>query len=380
MMSTQTIVRQSHRFLVTVALAFFAATAAAEREVDDVVGRLLAMPEIKAADGFRVDVVVPPGHFYDPLWLHAEGDAIWLNDDGGEEGDKGSKIVTVGKRGEITDLIALGRLLPVTGYDLAPTGFGEYGGTIYSVAQAKVAAPGAVANHVIQRVDPRTADDAVIVCTLVETGSTNQGVSGFGVDARFGPAGSAFANRFFAITAFNNTIYQVDANNVCSPFVTFDGAVTGAPMGIAFSADGESMLVTLKSGGILEPSALGGGKVVRVSASGVVDERAVVDGLSQPMGIMRAPAGFGAYGGQLFITDVANIEAPVPMTQTLQSDGKLYRVDDSGNKHLVASGFKNPVGMLVVDGALWVTDINGDFIAGKRELPDGFIVRLTPKN
>ena len=138
------------------------------------------------------------------------------------------------------------------------------------------------------------------------------------------------------------------------------------------------MLVTLKTGGILEPPSEGSGMVVRVSSDGAVDEKPVVEGLFQPMGIMRAPGGFGTYGGQLFITDVANIQAPVPMTQALKTDGRVLRAGEDGKLHLVASGFMNPVGMLVVDGALWVTDINGDFIAGKRELPDGFIVKLTP--
>ena len=96
------------------------------------------------------------------------------------------------------------------------------------------------------------------------------------------------------------------------------------------------------------------------------------------MGITLAPDGFGSYGGQIFVSDVANIQAPVPMTQVLETDGKIYRVTGDGQLHLVASGFMNPAGLQVVDGTLWVTDINGDFIAGKRELPDGFIVKLTP--
>ena len=68
------------------------------------------------------------------------------------------------------------------------------------------------------------------------------------------------------------------------------------------------------------------------------------------------------------------------MTQALETDGKVYRVTQDGKLHLVASGFMNPAGLQVIDGALWVTDINGDFIAGKRELPDGFIVKLTPNS
>lgn len=359
-------------------LSLLAFQAFAEEEVKGLLDRLMATPVIKTAEGFRADTLIPPGQFYDPLWLHLQGDTIWLNDDGGEEGEKGSRIVSISKDGKVSEFIGLGRLLPVTGYGVAPASFGAFAGHIYSIAQAKVAAPGATADHVIQRIDPKSKENATVVCTLKETGKTNKGVSGFGVDARFGPAGSAFADRFFAVAAFNNTIYQVTANNTCSPFVTFDGAVTGAPMALAFSADGKSMLVTLKKGGILEPPTEGSGIIVRVSPDGKVDEKPVVKGLSQPMGIMIAPANFGTYGGQIFVADVANIQAPVPMTQALNADGKVYRVGDDGNLQLVASGFVNPVGMLVVDGALWVTDINGDFIAGKRELPDGFIVKLTP--
>ena len=359
-------------------LGVFGTTVFADEEVKDLMGRLMAAPTITAAEGFGVEMLIPPGEFYDPLWLHAQGDAIWLNDDGGEEGEKGSKIVSISPDGHISDLVGLGRLLPVTGYDVAPASFGEFAGHIYSIAQARVAAPGATANHVIQRVDPNSQDEASVVCTLTETGTINAGVSGFGVDARFGPDGSAFADRFFAITAFNNSIYQVSVDNICSPFVTFEGTINGAPMGLAFSADGQSMLVTLRRGGVIEPPSEESGMVVRVAPDGTVDEQPVVEGLSQPMGIMRAPEDFDAYSGQLFIADVANIQAPVPMTQALKTDGKVYRAGEDGKLHLVASGFINPVGMLVVNGALWVTDINGDFIAGKRELPDGFIVKLTP--
>ncbi len=350
----------------------------AEEEVKALLNRLLVAPTIKAAEGFRAEVLIPPGEFYDPLWPHAQGEAIWLNDDGGEEGDKGSRIVSISKEGKISELVGLGRLLPVTGFDVAPASFGEFAGHIYSLAQGKVAAPGATENHVIQRVDPKSKSKATIVCTLKETGKTNKGVSGFGADARFGPAGSPFADRFFAVAAFNNTIYQVTADNSCSPFVTFDGAVTGAPLALAFSDDGKSMLVTLKKGGILDPPTVGSGAVIRVRPDGTVDKKPVVEGLAQPMGMTIAPASFGAYSGQLFVADAENMQVPVPMTQTLSADGKVYRIGGDGKPQLVASGFVNPAGLSIVDGALWVTDINGDFIAGKRELPDGFIVKLTP--
>jgi hypothetical protein len=160
-------------------LSGFSMQVFAEEEVKGLLERLMAAPTIKTEEGFRADMLIPPGEFYDPLWLHSQKDSVWLNDDGGEEGEKGSRIVSISKDGKISELVGLGRLLPVTGYDVAPARFGAFAGHI-SIAQAKVAAPGATANHVIQRIDPKSQDNATVVCTLQETGKTNKGVSGFG--------------------------------------------------------------------------------------------------------------------------------------------------------------------------------------------------------
>ncbi len=351
--------------------------ALAEKEVDVLIGRLLATPSIKTETGFVATVLVPPGELYDPLWLLPRNGEVWLNDDGGEEGEKGSRILSLDPEGRVSVLVGLGRLLPVTGFGVAPEGFGPFGGQVFALAQARVAMEGATANHVIERVDPKTQEVAQVVCTLPKAGGINQGISGFGVDARFGPEGSPFARRFFAVTAYNNTIYQMTPDGRCTPFVTFDGKPWGSPTGLGFSADGEAMLVAVSRGSILEASSEGGGAIVRVLPDGKVEEKPVVEGLNRPMGLVLAPEGFGPYAGQLFITDAGDIQAPVPMTQPLKADGKLYRAPLGGKPELVASGFVNPAGVQVIGDALWVSDINGDFIAGKRELPDGFIVKIS---
>jgi hypothetical protein len=67
------------------------------------------------------------------------------------------------------------------------------------------------------------------------------------------------------------------------------------------------------------------------------------------------------------------------MTQRVATDGKVYRVTPDGQLQLVASGFLNPAGVKFIDNKLWITDIAGDFIAGQRELPDGFIVEIEAK-
>ncbi|MGH8008545.1 MAG: hypothetical protein ACREQ3_16255, partial [Candidatus Binatia bacterium] len=84
-----------------------------------------------------------------------------------------------------------------------------------------------------------------------------------------------------------------------------------------------------------------------------------------------------AYAGQLFVTEIGELQIPTPMTQTMKADGKVYRVTSAGQLELVATGFVNPLGLRFVGSKLWVTDINGDFLGGRRELPDGFIVEIT---
>lgn len=344
----------------------------AEVELQRILDRLLAPPVIHAESGFTAKLLVPPGQLYDPLWIQLRGETAWLNDDGGEEGEKGSRLFTVSKEGKISVGVDLGKLLPVVGFDFAPKNFGEFGGQIFTLAQAKVALEGAVANHIIQRVD--LGNQAQIFCSLREVGEGK--FSGFGVDARFGPEGSPFAQKFFAATAYNNTIYQVTSDGACNPFVVFDEKQFGTPIGLGFTPDGKTMLVTVARGNIAVPPSGKTGAVVRVSPEGKVDEKPLVQGLVRPMGMDFAPKEFGPYAGQLFIADAEAIQIPVPMTQSLAADGKVYRVTPEGELRLVAAGFLNPAGVRFVGDKLWINDINGDFIAGKRELPDGFIVEI----
>src|SRR5438093_6438531 len=100
----------------------------AKDELEGLVAPLLAVPKIRAESGFTASVLVPPGNLYDPVWLMAHNGVAWTNDDGGEEGDKGSRIVAVGKDGKLSVVVELGRLLPTTGFGIAPEGFGAFGG------------------------------------------------------------------------------------------------------------------------------------------------------------------------------------------------------------------------------------------------------------
>jgi hypothetical protein len=342
---------------------------------DELVKRLLAPPEIHTAQGFAARLLVAPGQLYDPLVMRAHGNVIWFNDDGGEEKDRGSRLLSVSGTGDLTVLADIGKLLPTVGFDIAPASFGEFGGQVFTLAQPKVAMGGALANHVVQRVDPANAFSASIFCTLPEAGAKK--ISGFGLDARFGPDGTPFAGKLFVVTIYNDAIYQVTPDGRCTPFVVFDGVRYSGPTNIAFTPDGSSMLVAVSRGAFdiesLEPAA---GAILRVAADGKIADTPLFEGQAKPMGMAYAPAGFGAYGGQLFFVDIGHFQVPVPMTQRINADGRVFRLTPEGKAELVVSGLLNPVGLQFVNGKLWTTDINGDFIAGKRELPDGFMLEI----
>src|SRR5207247_3566512 len=264
--------------------------------------------------------------------------------------------------GKISVLAGIGKLLPVTGFDVAPATFGSYGGQIFTLAQARTGLEGVNVNHIIQRVDPARGYAASVFCTLPNAGTAGRGIPGLGLDARFGPEGSPFAGKFFAVTGSNNTIYQVTSGGACTPFVIFDGQPLTSPFALGFTADGKSMLVTGRKAGA---STGANGVIGRVTPEGKVEDQLVAEGFGRPTGLAIAPQGFGTYAGQLFVGDLQS--GQVPPTQPLAADGKVYRVTPDGALHLVASGFVNPIGVRLIGRKLWVTDINREFIAGRLE-------------
>jgi hypothetical protein len=342
-------------------------------DIDNLLHRLLAAPKIQAQAGFTSKLLVLPGQLYDPINMRSRNGVIWLNDDGPENGDKGGRLLAVDMKGRVTALADIGKLLPPTGFDIAPAGFGAFEGQVFALSQPKVKMAGAMANHIIQRIDPNAGFAESTFCTLPTAGTQNQGIAGYGTDAVFGPESGPFAGKFFAVTALNNTVYQVTADGKCSPFITFDEKSFGTPLGITFTPDRKRMLVSVIRGGLQMPQ---GSAVVRVAPDGKVDGAPLIVTDRALLGLAFAPPDFGPYGGQLFVTDTGAFQIPVPMTQALAPDGNVFRVTPQGELKLVASGFINPISLLFVGKRLWVSDINGDFIGGMRELPDGFIVEL----
>jgi hypothetical protein len=342
-------------------------------EAQSVIDALLEIPTIKAEPGFRAKMFIPPGELYDPLFMVPWGKTILMNDDGKAIGDHGGRILSITPQGQISVVMDSDQLLPIIAFDEAPRGFGQFGGQFFSLAQPTSGMKGAGVNNVIERIDLMKRK-AEIFCTLPNAGKVGKGVPGYGFDLHFGPEGSGFANTFYSTTSLNDMVYQTHADGSCKPFA--DTSQFGAAGAITFTPDGSSMLVATSADTLPSAGSAPTGAIIRISSDGKIDPKPIVTGLIGPGGIAVAPPNFGKYGGQIFVTDAGDLEVPVPQTQPLKRDGKVYRVTPQGELKLVASGFINPASLRFIGTHLWVTDVNGDFIAGMRELPDGFVAQL----
>ncbi|HVN89522.1 MAG TPA: hypothetical protein VMT61_06895 [Candidatus Binataceae bacterium] len=352
-------------------LSVLLAAYAGANEMKSLLSRLVAV-RLTPAKGFAVRMLVPPGQLYDPLVMHPHGDDVWLNDDGKQEGEHGSRLIAVNAAGHVSVLVDADKLAPISaGFDIAPDSFGAYGGQVFALSQVTTGDKAGAQNYIVQRIDPRKGFAVSVFCTLPAQGGK---ASGVGVDATFSPTGSPFGGKLYATSSVNNTIYAITPDGRAEPFVTFDANRYGAPLYMRFAPDGNSLLVAVVRGGIFAPR---GSAIIRVMPDGKVSGTPLAESPNLFGSFDYAPAGFGPYAGQLFVTDVGYYEIPVPLAEPLRPDGKVYRVSPSGKFELVASGFVNPWDLRFIKQSLWVSDVNGDFIYGHREIPDGFIAEIT---
>ena len=348
---------------------------------DPIVAAYLAMPQITVAHGYAARVLVPPGTLYDPLFpIAGEGDDIWLNDDGGEEGEGGGGLYRVQPNGTVTSLVPVGKIPPPTGIDRAPQGFAPYTNQIFVLAQAKKGWAGATANHIILRVDPQTWE-AQRFAELPSAGSRNEGISGAGIDLLFGPDHTAFAGRLFGVTMLNNAIYQITPDGQARPFVVMETARPRQPVCLTFAnVNGEDRMLVTTANGNFSPrrQVEGFATVTQLTPEGRVLPEFLVEGLQAPSGLAYAPAGFGPYAGDLFVADIGGATPmPVPKDKALPRNGRIHRVDKEGKLHTFAQGFAMPLGLRFIGNRLIACDVNGDYIGGGQELADGFVVEFT---
>jgi hypothetical protein len=363
----------------------------AETEWERLTRDVLAPPPLKAEAGFQIKLLVPPGEFYDPLYVIPRGDGAWVSDDGGvlQKGDfKGGQLVEVSATGEVKVLVKRGEAHPLVGIDIAPKSLGPYAGQIYMIGERR---PGTTAD-VIQRIDPANGFKVSDVCDLPDApGKARKAKGAF--EGRFGPEGSPFQGRFFVTTAGNDTVYQVKADGTCATFVVFDGKTLAHPWGLVFAEDGKSMLVSVQTPSNGNKT----GAVVRIYADGRIDDKRVVETEHNIGGFGYAPKTFGKYGGHLFLVtsppgifqevsppkrgpDGVAIEEGPMLVRGRQAKSSVSRIAPDGSIHPVASGFIIPVGLQFFKDKMWVTDVSGDFWNfERRQMPDGFIAEIRPE-
>jgi len=343
----------------------------------------LAQPQITVDAAFTARVLVAPGTFYDPLFpIAGDGDDIWLNDDGGEEGEGGGGIYSIARDGHVRTLVAVGNIPPPTAIDRAPQSFAPYAGQIFALAQPQKGWAGATTNHIILRLDPNTWQP-VKFAELPTAGSRNKGVAGAGIDMMFGPDGGPFAGRLFAITSLNNAIYEVLPDGHARAFIVMDTAKPRQPVCLTFArVHGEERMMVSTANGNFSPrrQVPGFATVTQVTPDGRVLPEYLVENLDTPSGLAFAPAGFGSYGGNLFIADLGGVmPIPAPRDKAPPRNGRIVRVASDGEIVPFASGLATPLGLRFIGGRMIVCDINGDYIGGGIELPDGFVVEITSK-
>lgn len=337
--------------------------------------RVLALPPIKGPSGFKVSILVAPGSpLYDPFDIHVVDDqTMWIADDAG-----GGTIYTVTMDGDVSVLAPSGQHPPIS-LDVAPQSFGKYAGYIYTVAfPIPEKRGGWILPNAITRFDPVNFKEEV-VCHLPENADGAPGAGSF--FARFGPENSPFAGKLYITTASNYTIYTVTPDDNCRPLATIDGKKWGSPRGISFSPDGQTMLIgaavqSPENPAITQP---GKGRILEIMPDGSVADDPYVAGLHEPGAMAFAPAEFGEFGGDLFISDAGSWDNDIPATSPIASDGRIYRVTQTGELMPFVEGLLNPVAVAFVGGKLVLTDINGDFHVGQHKIPIGFIITIEPR-
>ncbi len=345
----------------------------------------LAVPRITVANGYNARLLVPPGTFYDPLFpIAGDGDDIWLNDDGGEEeeGEGGGGIYCVSRDGAVAPLVPVGKIPPPTAIDRAPTSFAPHTGEIFALTQPKKGWTGATENHLILKIDPRTWEPTRFA-ELPSAGTRNKGIAGAGVDMRFGPDGTAFAGRLFAVTLLNHSIYEILPDGTARAFVTMESARPRQPVCLTFTKiGGEDRMIVSTANGNFSPrrQVPGFATVTQVTPDGQVLPDFIAEGLLSPSGLGYAPSDFGQYSGELFVADLGGMmPTPAPRDNPPPRLGRVLHIDSSGKAEVFAEGFASPMGLRFIGNRMIVCDVNGDYIGGGIELPDGFVVEVTAR-
>jgi len=231
------------------------------------------------------------------------------------------------------------------GVAIAPAGFGSYAGQVFvaSGADDKTACE-------VMRIGGNAATS---FAKLPDAGKLNGGKATECKDLEFGSAGTPFAGKLYAVANGNATIYEIDASGKAKAFATFDGSPSFEISNLSFTGASDpkapnSMLVGMR------PHMEIAAKVGRINVFGPDGKQKseYLLGFINPTGWGYAPAGFGTYGGNLFVADAGKAAAK----NGADRDGQVYRVDNKGVTRPFATGLVDPNCLRITASGMVIAD------------------------
>lgn len=305
-----------------------------------------AQPRGKGYDtewGFDMKALKARG-LSEPVYVQAgEAGAMVVSD----RGAGGGSIFSFKLAGAAGAPQTVGKIKQPEGVAIAPAGFGAYAGQIFVLAPTG----GAKSVFAVSRIDKSGA--VSLFAKLPDAGSIAGGRPTEGRDLEFGPPGTPFANKLYAVTNGNAAVYEIDSAGHARAFVVLDKPLPMELTSIGFTSGSDakapnSMLLGAR------PRMQGSARIGRIE---VVDARAKVSndpylvGFMRPTGFAFAPVGFGSYGGALFIADAGKLAAD----SEGRPDGVVYRVY-KGVARSFATGLVDPTSLRFVGKTMVLCD------------------------
>lgn len=231
------------------------------------------------------------------------------------------------------------------GVAIAPAGFGSYAGQVFVASGADEKSP-----CEIMRIGGASATS---FAKLPDAGKLNGGKAAECRDIEFGAAGTPFAGKLYAVANSNATIYEIDSSGKAKAFATFDGTPAFEISNLSFTAASDPKAPNAMLAG-MRPRMEIAAKVGRINVLGT-DGKLKFEylvGFINPTGWGYAPAGFGTYGGNLFILDAGKSAAK----NAGERDGQVYRIDSKGVTRPFASGLVDPNCLRITNSVMVIAD------------------------
>jgi len=344
--------------------------------------------------------VVPPGdQLYDPQirWVEEDGSVV-VSDIGGQpqrgwdptgghgamfrlhQDDRLEVIVPPGFHGKTAPIRP----------EKAPDSFGQWGGQIFTVAQAQAGRKGAHQPHCVYRIDPNDGIPHEFA-RLGLSGTINDGIAGAGMTHQFGRKGTPHEGYLYVSSLMNCTLYRVSPDGECTPYLVFDEKLVGKPMMpfLGFHAPDHSQWKPYAGDYIVMTRATTYNDAHepemtfdywRIDPKGPAVEK--IPGITWRPGPI-APAEFGPMAGSMFTVDegstnLLHTTANEVNSKPLPYDARIIRIAPDGSEHVFAEGLQGSSTTVAFDrNRLLISSIRKSYSTGDYHEPDGSIYEIT---